>query len=302
VSLPLSSQIDKRYVRSGEITHQVRKEVEGRDWRNKSYVEICEFVEDAIRRRGGEPAFPTNVCVNESTAHYTAEIEDSKIVVEDALLKVDLGSHIDGFITDTSVPLCYNEDLMDMTESTKSALTEAIKAIRAGVHAGDVGKIVEAYAARRGYRPIANLAGHSLEQYVIHAGLSIPNVSASHTPSFKEGKVYAVEPFFTTGDGSGIVVEGKSKNIFGLVARKNTKNQRLNDLLDLIWKNRRTLPFAARWFAKDYRKEELQAMLRELERMKLIRSYPELIEGKKKPVAQAEHTVATTAAGTLVLT
>lgn len=302
MSVSPSLQIDKRYLISGEISRQVKKEVESRDWRKKSYLEICEFAEGEIKKRGGAPAFPVNVCANSSAAHYTAEIEDQKIVDERALLKVDIGVQVEGFITDTAVTLCYDDELLDMTEATKSALSEAIKGIKVGVGTGDIGQIVESYASRRGYIPIQNLAGHSLEQYEIHAGISIPNVWSHSHSAFKQDKVYAIEPFFTTLEGSGIVVESKTRNIFGLVARKRTKERKLNDYLDLIWSTCRTLPFAQRWFKEKYSKSELQFMTSELLKLKLIRAYPELVESKGRPVAQAEHSVATTALGLVVLT
>ena len=302
MSVSPSLQIDRRYILSGEISRQVKKEVESRDWRKRAYLEICEFAEHEIIKRGGAPAFPVNVCANESAAHYTAEIEDQKTVDERALLKVDIGVHVEGFITDTAVTLCYDDELLDMTEATKSALSEAIKGIKVGVGTGDIGEIVESYASRRGYLPIQNLAGHSLEQYEIHAGVSIPNVWGHSHSAFKQDKVYAIEPFFTTSEGSGVVVESKTRNIFGLVTRKRTKEKKLNEFLDLIWNTRKTLPFALRWFKENYRESELRSMTGDLLKLKLVRSYPELVESKGAPVAQAEHSVATAASGVVVLT
>ncbi len=302
MELSLNASINQKYEASGQITRETRKSVESRDWRGRPYLEICEFAEKEIRRRGGEPAFPVNVCANESAAHYTAEIDDKKIVDQNAILKVDLGAHVDGYVTDTSVTLCYNDSLFDMTEATRAALNEAIKAVRLGEKPGDVGRIVENYATRRGYLPIENLSGHSLEQYVVHAGVSIPNVWSISNSSFKLDRVYAVEPFFTTSEGSGIVVEGKSRNIFGIVTRKRTKDAKLDGFLDLVWKTRRTLPFAARWFTEYYSKQNINDMIANLMKMRLVHAYPELIESEGTPIAQAEHTIRVSAAGPIVLT
>lgn len=297
-----SASINQKYDKSGMITREVRKEIESRDWRRRPYLEICEFVEDEIKRRGGELAFPVNICADQSAAHYTAEIDDGKIVAENALLKVDFGTHIDGYITDTSITLCYNDALLDMTEATRAALNEAIKAATVGTKTGDIGKIVEEYASRRGYLPIENLTGHALEQYVIHAGTSIPNVWATSNSLFKQDKVYAIEPFFTTTDGEGVVTESTNRNIFSLVSRKRTKSTKLDSFLTLIWDTRRTLPFAARWFTQAYSKTELDSMISELLKMRLIHAYPELVESSGAPVAQAEHTIRVTETGPVVLT
>lgn len=290
------------YVKAGSVCRQVKKDIEARDWQGKSYSELCNFVESSIVNLGAKPAFPCNVCANESAAHYTAEIDDQKVVPHNSILKVDLGAHVDGFIADTAVTLCYNDDLLDMAEATKSALAEALKVIRQGTRTSDVGKVVESYAARRGYKPISNLSGHMLEQYVIHAGTSVPNVWSPSFASFKQGHFYAVEPFFTTSEGSGVVVEGSSENIFALVARKNTKDQKLNNFLDAVWNDRKTLPFAARWYEQQFSKKALAEFIPKLVKMRLIHGYAELVEAKAQPVAQAEHTVAVNAGGHTILT
>ncbi len=294
--------INPNYLKAGEISKEIKKDVENRNWEGKSYSELCDFVEKGIMRRGGAPAFPCNVCANEVAAHYSAEIDDQKVVAERCLLKVDIGVHIEGFIADTAVTICYDDNLLELAESTKFALAEALKVVKSGVRTSEVGRVVESYATRRGFLPISNLSGHSLEQYVVHAGTSIPNIWSQSSSYFKEDKVYAIEPFFTTSDGSGFVSDGKAENIFGLVARKKTKDQELNRFMDLIWNKCKSLPFSPRWFVEEFPKSKIMDTVMRLKEIKLLRGYPELIETKRKPVAQAEHTVAITSSGFSVLT
>ena len=294
--------INRNYVKAGEISREIKKGFEARNWQGKSFLEICDFVEGEARRLGGQPAFPCNVCANETAAHYTADIDDPTMVPSSALLKVDVGVHVEGFIADTAVTLCYDESLLDLTEATKAALSEALKAVKSGARTSDVGKVVDAYARKRGYLPIANLSGHALEQYIVHAGTSVPNVWSPSTASFKQDKAYAIEPFFTTREGSGMVIEGKSQNIYSLVARKNTKEGDLNDFLEAVWKKCRSLPFTIRWFQDEFAKDKLKGIVNRLIKMKLIRSYPVLVEAKSCPVAQAEHTLAVTSTGFVILT
>ncbi|MDA4129993.1 MAG: type II methionyl aminopeptidase [Thaumarchaeota archaeon] len=294
--------INQAYFTAGKISQEVKKEIQSINWEGRTYLELCSFVESSIEKLGGSPAFPCNVCVNESAAHYTAEIDDQKVIPQNSIVKVDLGVHINGYIADTAITLCYNDDLLDMVEATKSGLAEGLKIIRPGVRTGEVGKIIESYAARRGYRPIANLSGHSLQQYVIHAGTSVPNVWSPSPSSFKPDHVYAVEPFFTLSRGSGIVVEGAAENIFGIVARKKTKDPELNKFLDAIWNSRKTLPFATRWYVNEFGKSKVTENTRRLVKMKLVHGYAELVEAKSQPVAQAEHTIAVNASGFSVIT
>lgn len=293
----------EKYKAAGQITREIKKQIESRDWRGKTYAEICEFVENEIKRRGAAPAFPVNVCANDSAAHYTAEIDDTKTVAAESLLKVDIGAHVEGYVADTAVTLCYNEELIEMAEATKGALAEALKEVKVNGKTSDVGRVVENYAARRGYLPIENLSGHQLDQYQVHAGTSVPNVWApTGGATFKVGNFYAVEPFFTTPDGSGFVMEGKTMNIFSLVARKRTKDKKLDAFVELIWNTCRTLPFPARWFKEHHSKTEIDSYIAQLLKLRILKSYPELLEAKGKPVAQAEHTVGIMAEGVVVLT
>ncbi len=294
--------INQNFVKAGEITREVRKAVESRNWQGKTYLEICNFVENSIREKGGAPAFPCNVCSGYTAAHYTAEIGDTKTVEDRTILKVDIGAQVEGYPADTSVTLCYDEELLDLVEATKSALSEALKVVKTGSRTSDVGRVVQSYAARRGYVPISNLSGHSLDQFIVHSGTSVPNVWSPSITSFRGDRVYAIEPFFTTRDGSGVVVEGRNANIFSIITRKKLSDHKLNALLDLIWSRCKTLPFAARWFSDAFSKSELDSSLKQLQKMKLIRSYPELLEAKQRPVAQAEHTIATTQSGVSILT
>ena len=304
MSSTITTGLNPNYLKAGQVIRDVRKDVESKNWRGKTYVELCNYVEDSIRGKGAEPAFPCNVCADGTAAHYTAEIDDTRVVPEETILKVDLGAHVEGYVADSAVTLCYRDDLYDLVDATRSALVEAMKVIKSGGRTAEVGRVVEAYASRRGYLPISNLSGHSLDQYIVHSGTTVPNVWSPSPSVFKEDRAYAVEPFFTTSGGSGVVVEGKSENIFALVTRKKIKDPKLNNLVETIWNRRKTLPFAARWFLEDYENngDQVNSALKQLVKLRVIRSYPELVEARGTPVAQAEHTIATTAAGYLILT
>lgn len=267
-----------------------------------SYLQICNLVEELVRRAGGEPAFPCNLCVNSVAAHYTAEVEDQGLVHEGDVVKVDIGVQIDGLIADTAVTVSFNPQFDGLAQAAEEALGEAVGLVREGVRVGELGRVISDVAGRRGYRPISNLCGHSLEPYQIHAGLSIPNVWVPGSPALKAGKVYAIEPFLTAWDGLGRVQEQATRNIFGLRSRKRIGDRRLDGFAELVWTRYRTLPFAARYFAAEYDNVELKQIIEQLLRMKVIRAYPVLVEPRGRVVAQAEHTVVPTENGAVVLT
>ena len=278
------------YINAGKIASEVRENARKKYHVGATLFEICESIEKEIEQKGGKCAFPVNTSLNEIAAHYTAEPNDSKVIKDTDLLKIDLGVQINGYIADTAVTVCYDPKYDYLVQAAEAALREAISIIRVGTKSSDVGKIIEITVKQMGGTPIANLSGHSLEQYTIHAGKSVPNIWSIGSFSFQSTEAYACEPFVTTPEGLGFVREGKVRNIFSLATRKKTKNDDANKLLDFIWQKFNMLPFALRWLIPEYDEKTARNLLDILTQNKIIRSYPILVEANNQRVAQAEHT------------
>ena len=294
-------QVDD-YIKAGKIASQVRENVRKKNWVGKTVYEICEEIESEIVKYGAKCAFPVNTSLNEVAAHYTAEPNDQKTIMDSDLVKIDLGAQINGYIADTAVTVCYNPEYDVLVQAAEDALSNAMSMIKIGVKASDVGRTIEKTVKQMGFIPIANLSGHSLEQYTIHAGKSIPNIWSIGSFSLSGTTAYACEPFVTLNDGLGFVKEGKIKNIFALVSRKKTKNSEADEMVDFIWENFNMLPFALRWLVKKWDEKKARELLEFLIKKKSVRSYPVLIEAKSKPVAQAEHTFIPTDEGAIITT
>jgi len=278
------------YINAGKIASEVRENARRKNHVGSTLEEICNSIEKEIESKGGRCAFPVNVSLNEIAAHYTAEPNDSIIVKDTDLLKIDLGVQVNGHIADTAVTVCYDPKYDFLVQAAESALKEAMAIIRVGTKSSDVGKTIENTVKQMGGIPIANLSGHSLEQYTIHAGKSVPNIWSIGSFSFQSTEAYACEPFVTTPDGSGFVREGKTRNIFSLVTRKRTKNDQVNKLIDIVWQKFNMLPFALRWLIPEYNEKIARELLEILIKNKIVRSYPILVEANQQRVAQAEHT------------
>ena len=261
-----------------------------KDWTSKSVFEICEEVENEIIKRGAKCAFPVNASINEIAAHYTAEPNDSITIKDTDLVKIDLGAQINGFIADTAVTVCYDAQYDALVQAAEEALDKAMSMVKIGVKASDVGRAIETTIKQMGFKPIANLSGHSLDQYTIHAGKTIPNVWSIGGFSLSGDSAYACEPFVTTSEGGGFVRNGQIKNIFALNSRKKTKNEEADKMLDFIWENFNMLPFALRWLTKKWEEKEARNLLEHLIKKKAVQAYPVLIEIHEQRVAQAEHT------------
>jgi methionyl aminopeptidase len=281
----------ENYILAGKIASTVRENARNKNHIGKTLFDICDSIENEINSLGGKPAFPVNVSLNEIAAHYTAEPNDQIKVQETDVLKIDLGVHIDGYIADTAVTVSYDPKYEQLVNIAELTLSEAMKFAKVNIKSSEIGKTIESTIVNNGLKPIQNLSGHSLDQYIVHAGRSIPNIKTLGSSfALSNNQAYAIEPFVTTKDGLGIVYEGKIKNIFSLVSRKPSKDKESDDFIAYLWDRFKTLPFAVRWLVKDYDERVSRNMIEYLMKRKNIRSYPILVEGNNKIVSQAEHT------------
>lgn len=282
----------ENYVRAGQIASKVRENTRKRNHIGRTLYEICNSIEKEIIDNGGHPAFPVNVSINEIAAHYTAEPNDQIVIKDTDVVKIDLGVHIDGYVADTAVTISYDPKYDQLIKIAELSLSEAIKIAKNNTKSSEIGKTIENTISHNGLKPIQNLSGHSLDQYIIHAGKSIPNIRTYGSSfSLSSNQAYAIEPFVTTSDGLGIVYEGKIRNIFSLISRKPTKDKEADEFIMYLWNKFKTLPFALRWLVSDFAESNTRTILDFLIKKKNVRAYPILVEGNNKVVSQAEHTI-----------
>jgi methionyl aminopeptidase len=287
---------------SGKILRNTREEMKLFVRENMPIVQVCEKAEKLIREKGGKPAFPCNVSINEVAAHYTSPPNDERRIPEKTIVKVDIGVHVDGYVTDTAFTACFNPEYKSMADAAEHALKVAIANIHPEMATSKIGGIIEKDIKNRGFKPIANLTGHSVGRYLIHAGTSIPNVAQFSLTKVKAGEVYAIEPFVTLPEAVGRVEDGSEIAIFRLVKVKSIKNPYAKQLLKHIEDNFKTLPFAERWLKGVVPKEQHREAFKELLASKTLMGYPIFVEVSRKPVAQAEHTVLITGDSCEILT
>jgi methionyl aminopeptidase len=294
--------VPEQYRKAGKIASEVRALTKELVRPGGGVLEVCESIEKEIESRGGSPAFPTGIGVNQVTAHYAPQEDDASLFRESDLIKVDFGVHIDGYVADTAVSITFNPEHELMLKATERALNAAIGTASKDPRTGEIGGEIFREASRFGFKTIQNLTGHTLDRYVVHAGKSIPNLFMPNLPSLKKGEVFAIEPFLTLGSAAGYVVDSPSETIFSIATRRKTGSRELDAFAERVWADRRTLPFTPRWYFKEFGREKLHGIVRQLVRKRVVRSYPTLVEASGKPVAQFEHTMALVEEGLVVLT
>ncbi|MFW6108917.1 MAG: type II methionyl aminopeptidase [archaeon] len=262
---------------------------------------ICDIVNERVEKLGGKMAFPCNVDIDHVAAHYCAPINDTTVIPEHSLVKLDVGVHVNGYIADTAKTVSFDPSLDYLIEAATAGLNAAINTIRPGIKANEVGAAIEKAIKMRGAKPISNLTGHKLARFVVHAGQSIPNIDGLDQHLIQEGDVYAIEPFAVPPTAEGRVMDGPPSNIYRMLKRRSVKGT-AKKMMKYIQKEYRTLPFASRWVMKKYNKPDAAAAFQELLDSKCIMGYPQLLEKTRAKVAQAEHSVIVTKDGCEVTT
>jgi methionyl aminopeptidase len=286
-------EVIEKYVRAGKVVSKVRDEAVKLVKVGASILEVAEFVERRIVEEGCKPAFPVNISLNDAAAHVTPKRNDDAVFGED-VVKIDLGAHIDGYIADAAVTIDLAGE-KELVRASREALNAAIEILHAGVNTGEIGRVIEEVITGYGYKPISNLTGHGLMQYVQHAPPAIPNVHTEHGVVLEAGDIIALEPFAT--NGAGRVVEGRLKEIYHLIGKKPVRHPAARKLLEQIL-GYNGLPFAKRWLEG----QRVDFALLQLERAGVVAGYPVLKDAAGGMVSQAEHTVIITENGCEVIT
>jgi methionyl aminopeptidase len=290
----MKDEIFEKYRNAGDIAAKILRKGAKEIREGVSYLEVVESVEVQVGEEGAALAFPLNLSLNEDAAHDTASPGDTRVFSRGDVAKLDLGVQVDGYIADTAITIDLGNNSL-LLEASEKALDAAIKAVRPGTTAGELGAAVQKEIEYRGYHPIANLTGHGLDRYILHRSPTIPNIGINGGVVLEEGMVFAIEPFATTG--SGHVGEKTRKEIYSQISQKPVRTPVARNILNTV-KERRGLPFARRWLSEIKPDIALSALVRS----QILHVYPVLSDILGSLVSQHEHTVIVTDEGCIVTT
>ncbi|MDD3986007.1 MAG: type II methionyl aminopeptidase [Methanobacterium sp.] len=300
----------EKYKKSGQIVSKVRKMAVNHVKADMKIIDLIEYVENNIIEMGGMPAFPCNVSINEITAHYTSPPDDDSTIKRGDLVKIDLGAHVDGYIADSAVSILVGGDDTDldpseqdlnikMIETAQNALESAINTIKEGIEIGKVGTAIEETINQNNLNSVSNLTGHGMDRWILHSGVSVPNIKEDNKHIIQEGDVLAIEPFVTNGIGR--VGDMNDTYIFRFLRNRPMRIVQARKLLKII-ENYRSLPFSQRWLTEHINSKQLNMAMRHLLSSRAIYPYHVLKEKSNARVAQAEHTVIVESDGCKIIT
>lgn len=284
----MEKEIMDKYVKAGKIAAQVRVYGASLVKPGLKVIDLAEAIDRKIISLGGKSAFPVNISINDFAAHCTPVLNEKTLINNDDYVKIDIGVHVDGYIGDTALTIkpSGKDNLIICSEKM---LEKAISLFKPGTKIGEIGTAIEEVAKEFGFNPVRNLTGHGLEQYVVHAHPTIPNIKNSSEDELLDGQVFGVEPFCT--EGNGYVKDSGSPLIFKWMRDHPVRISEGRKILELARVKFEKLPFAKRWIQKEISPLKVELALKQLLNANALHAYAPLREVSGKPVAQTEHTI-----------
>lgn len=289
----------KDWKKAGEIAAKVLEYAKTLVKNGSVIREVCDKIDDKTVDLGALPAWPAQLSLDATAAHYTPAYDDN-LKFDNNVVCIDIGVHIDGCIGDNAATVDLSNKFSDLVKASEDALKAAAKLLGPGVKVNQLGKAINEAIESHNFKPIKNLTGHGLSPWTIHDLPSIPNFDNKDTTELEPDEVIAIEPFAT--NGAGIVEEQEPATIFSLENPKPVRNPFTRKIIAHIESHYENLPFAKRWLIKEFGLGKTNIAMNEFKRLEMLHSFPPLVDKNKGIVSQAEKTFLITKDGFEVLT
>ncbi|KAL6122798.1 hypothetical protein NUSPORA_00056 [Nucleospora cyclopteri] len=291
-------------MRAAEAHRRIRYNLQKMLKPGVSLKKVVDYVEESTRimlkgEKNNGIGFPCGISLNDVAAHFTLNPWDDDILLKETdILKIDYGTHSDGQIIDSAFTVCFDEKYTNLLKASKEAIETGIKSIGIDSYVCEIGRdISEIFGSyevedekgiMKRIRPVWNLNGHSIDQFTIHSGITIPPINNGDYSKVKEGFV-AVEVFTTTGRGKVEDVGECSHYMLNKNCKNKIYSEKSEQVLNLIKKEFGTLPFSPKHL--DFYRKDCKTAVQLLAARKFVTSYPPLADVANSKVAQFEHTI-----------
>jgi len=313
-----------KYKSAADIANSVLEQVVKECLPGKKIIDICllgdKLINDqtaTVYNKGKMEkgvAFPTSVSVNNCVGHFSPLVGDLTELAEGDIVKVDLGVHIDGFISvvahtviattasQVSSPVAVTGRKADVICAAHYAAECAHRLIKPGKKNTDVTDIIKKVAEQFKCEPMEAVLSHQMKRFVIDGNKTIISKASLDQKveefEFEENQVYAVDIVMSTGEGKSKELESRT-TIYKRAVDQNylLKMKAARYVFNEINSRFPTLPFALR--ALDEKRGKLGVT--ECLKHDLIAPYPVLYEKSGEHVAQFKFTVLVLPSGTMRL-
>jgi methionyl aminopeptidase len=321
----LDPLIIEKYKTAGGITNNVLSQVIGAVVPGKTYLELAELGDNTIKSELGKVynkpgkdkqpifksiSFPTTVGVNECIGNLSPEAGDTLVIPENAVVKIDLGCNIDGYIANAAyTTILSKEPVTDVRADVITAVWVAADVIthmlRPGVHttlamSSAIHRVADAF----GVSPVDGVLSHSMKRFVIDGNKVISNILSLEKPiqSFvvEVNDVFCIDVVMSTGTGKVVRESDKHRpTIFKRAVEESymLKLKTSRQLFQEVSKTFGTFPFSIR----SLQTHTPRVGLKEMTDHRLLVQYPALFEKEGAFVAQCKVTCLVTSNATLII-
>ncbi|XP_037078887.1 proliferation-associated protein 2G4-like [Pollicipes pollicipes] len=248
-------------------------------------------------------AFPTCVAVNHCIGHFSPLDSDPDVTLADGdLVKIDLGSHVDGFPAVVAHSLVVGADKENPVTGRKAdvllaahyAFEAALRLVKPAQENYTVTDMVTKIAAEYKTKPIEGMLSHQLKQNVINGDKTIiQNPTEGQRKEhdkcdFEKHEVYGLDVLISTGDGTARELDARTTVYKKTDEVYSLKMKTSREFLSQVNKKCGTMPFNLRGM-DDEKKAKLGVV--ECVNHRLIEPFQVLYEKPDQLVAQFKSTI-----------
>ena len=254
-------------------------------------------------------AFPTSVSPNDISGHFSPLKGDSFALKDGDIVKIDLGVHIDGYITLAAHTVVVGADkvtgaVADAMHACHAAIEGGMRKIKVGATNQEVTATIQLIARSFGVEPLHGVLSHELKRAELETNNVIAHrispEEAVQTFQFEPNQVYCIDMVMTTGEG-----RCKETDIKSTIYRRASDTENMMKTQAgkkfMVEARRRfpDMPFSIRAFEDQ---TGAKVGVSEAKRHGLLHEYPVIREKDGKTIVQFKYTVLLLPSGTKKVT
>jgi len=318
---PRVPEVFDKYRACADITNRVLAKVVQAAVPGSKIVDLCTLGDKAIEEGTSALynkaklekgiAFPTSISVNNVVGHFSPLNGDSATLLEGDLVKIDLGTHIDGYATQAAHSFVCAASKDPATGRKADAICAAYFAGEAALRLFKPGKTnqeitaaIQKIADDFKVQPLEGVLSHQTKRFVIDGNNVVINKETLESKvedvTFEDWDVYTFDIVMSTGEGKARETEARTTIFKRAVDQRYTLKMKASRTVFTEINSRfPTMPFTLRSL-----KDEKTARLGITECLKhdLVEPYPVLYEKPGEFVAQVKFTAIITPTQTIRLT
>lgn len=258
-------------------------------------------------------SFPTSVSINDVVCHYSPLASDESMILNEGdVVKVDVGCHVDGFIAVAAHTFVVRGTATgpvvgraaDVIKAAYLGAEAAVKLIAPGATNVAITETLKQVGEDFDVRPLQGVLMHELKQFVIDGNNVVIQKEEIEQKvdkfEFEKAKVYTVDVVMSTGEGKPIIRDARTTIFKRAVDQEyRLKMKASRYVFSEVNKRFATFPFSLR-----HLEDEKQARMGVVECCKhdLFHTYPVLQEKPGDLVAHFKFTVLLLPSGTTKVT